>query len=441
MDPSGGKKNNSIPSFRRDSRIVNNGSRSIIVSQGRGSNSDGVDPALRVKTIEIMKAGRIARERLSSAINGAGGTAKRLGGTAAAASTSILNTNDDNMSDSSRSEYNYDNVRAVGDNNTIDLVNGEDDSDDDNSDKHCDVLAIKPGKGKPLFHLLSGDVMRVMTDKVKGNYANGNPNVTSADELKNMLGTVVEKRAFFLKVAGVLDTKMEVADVPTGTTICSLLLSKIPNSFPVKLTKTKVAAALVDIWAILAGVLPTNMLRRGDTHDLQKYFGFMVRVELLTKRELEMDSTVAKDIKTINLDDEMMQRCFLVGGGYAPPPLFNTCAKCGHRVVDEPKENKKAAKQTATFQKQWLADSQGLIKWKNNEGGPLLDKKGKTMTKVPSPKVLPEYIICHCWQQMESIVAAGEFSCYYKCLVNGIQYDIGKCPHCLCDCSFVVAKS
>lgn len=439
MDPSGGKKNNTIPSFRRDSRIANNGSRSIIVSQGRGSNSDSVDPALRVKTIETMKAGCIARERLSSAINGAS-SANRLGGTTAAASTSILSANDDNMSDSII-EYDYDNVRAVDDNNTIDLVNGEDDSDDDNSEKHCEVLTIKPGKGKPLFHLLSGDVMRVMTDKVKGNYANGNPNVTSADELKNMLGTVVEKRAFFLKVAGVLDSKMEVADVPTGTTICSLLLSKIPNSFPVKLTKAKVAAALVDIWAILAGVLQTNMLRRGDTHDLQKYLGFMVRVEVLTKRELEMDSTVAKDIKTINLDDEMMQRCYLVDGGYAPSPLFNTCAKCGHRVVDEPKENKKAAKQTATFQKQWLADSQELIKWKNNEGGPLLDKKGKTITKVPSPKVVPEYIICHCWQQMMAIVAAGEFSCYYKCLVNGKQYNVGKCPHCLCDCSFVVAKS
>ena len=53
--------------------------------------------------------------------------------------------------------------------------------------------------------------MRLMTDKVKGNYTNGNPSVSSADELKNMLGTVVEKRVFLLKLAGELDAKMEVA--------------------------------------------------------------------------------------------------------------------------------------------------------------------------------------------------------------------------------------
>ena len=85
-----------------------------------------------------------------------------------------------------------------------------------------------------------------------------------------------------------LDTKMEVADVPTDTTICSLLSAKLPNSVIVKMGKAKVAAALVDIWAILAGVLKTNMLRRSDTHDFQKYLGFMVCVEVLTRRELEM---------------------------------------------------------------------------------------------------------------------------------------------------------
>ena len=148
----------------------------------------------------------------------------------------------------------------------------------------------------------------MMTDKVKGNYTNGNPNVSSADELKNMLGSVVEKRVFLLKLAGELDAKMEVANVPTGTTICSSLAAKIPNSVVVKMGKAKVATALVNIWEMLAGVLKTNMLRRGDTHDLQRYIGFMVRVEVLTRRELEMDSKAAKDIKTINLSDEMMQR-------------------------------------------------------------------------------------------------------------------------------------
>jgi hypothetical protein len=126
------------------------------------------------------------------------------------------------------------------DDSVIDLVDGGDDSDDDIRNESCEILTIGPGKGKPPFHLLSGDVMRVMTDKVRGNYSNGNPNVSLADELKYMLGTVVEKRVFLLKLAGELDAKMEVANVPTGTTICSLFAAKKPNSVVVKMGKAKV---------------------------------------------------------------------------------------------------------------------------------------------------------------------------------------------------------
>jgi hypothetical protein len=55
-----------------------------------------------------------------------------------------------------------------------------------------------------------------------------------------MLSTVVENWVFLLKLAGELDTKIEVADVPTGTTICSLLAEKIPKSVVIKMGKAKV---------------------------------------------------------------------------------------------------------------------------------------------------------------------------------------------------------
>ena len=260
MDINGRKKSKSISSCGRDSRIAHNGARSISDSRGRDSNNDGVNPILRAETFASMNAFNIARSNLSNAMMIGAGAADGSGGTKAAAVTSIPNASDDILSDGS-SVCDCDNDIDAIDDSVIDLVDGGDDSDDDIRDESCEILTIGPGKGKPPFHLLSGDVMRVMTDKVRGNYSNGNPNVSSADELKYMLGTVVEKRVFLLKLAEELDRKMEVVDVPTGTTICSLLAAKIPISVFVKMAKAKVATALVDIWAILVGVLKTNMLR------------------------------------------------------------------------------------------------------------------------------------------------------------------------------------
>ena len=93
------------------------------------------------------------------------GTADGSGGTTAATATLTLKANEDMLSDGS-SEYNYDNNGAIDD-SVIDLVDGEDDSDDDIRDKSWEIITIGSSKGKPPFHLLSGDVMRVMTDKVK----------------------------------------------------------------------------------------------------------------------------------------------------------------------------------------------------------------------------------------------------------------------------------
>ena len=189
-------------------------------SQGRGGNNDGVNPILRAETLVTLKAGKISRNGFGTA-DGSGGT------TAAATATSTIKANEDILSDGS-SEYNYNNNGAI-DGSVIDLVDGEDDSDDDIRDKSCEIITIGSSKGKPPFHLLSGDVMRVMTDKVEGNYTDGNPNVSSADELKNMLGTVVEKRVFLLKLAGELDAKMEVANNPLVPQFAACLQQKSPT--------------------------------------------------------------------------------------------------------------------------------------------------------------------------------------------------------------------
>ena len=424
----GTKKKNSTPSWTRDHRIISNGER-----ESGGSNNDGVDPTLRAKTIETMAFAKAARQKLSRAMSAG------LGGTTTATATSTLSANKNDtlsLSDDDSENYDYDNVDSVDD-TIVDLCNEPNDSEDEE-----EIPSIPPqGKGKTSLYQLEGDVVRVMKDKVKGNYSGGNPDSTSHEQLRDMLVTVVQYKAVLLAKAAVLDKTMDVANQPAGTTISSLLAAQIPDNVPKKMIKSNVSFALVDTWSILSKVLGYCTFSRKETHDLQVYIQYMSRVERYAKRVLDEDNTALKNMKSVSLNPTMMDRDYLTDGGFPTPQWARTCCSCGHIVCDQPKENKAAAKETVKNQMQWVADNTQVEKYSIGQGPPLINTKGKIITNVPTPKVAPEYFMCHCWQQMMSYVAAGVSGCYFKCLVDGIQYEIGKCPHCLCDCSFVVDKS
>ena len=212
---SGTKKTNSKPSYKRDSRIRSNGER------GRGSDNDNhsVDPILRAKTIATMELAKAARKKLSNAMSAG------PGGTTAANAASALNANKDNVlclrDDEYGSDFDYDYVDGVDD-TVVDLSNNPNEFGD-NEGLQCKIPLIPPqGKGKAPLNQLVGDVVRVMKDKVKSNYSDGNPNLTSLDQLRDMLVTVVQNKALILEKAAVLDTTMDVANHPIGTTISGL---------------------------------------------------------------------------------------------------------------------------------------------------------------------------------------------------------------------------
>ena len=244
---SGTKKKNSKPSYERDSRIVSNGKR------GRGKDNDGVDPILRAETIATMAYAKAARKNLSNAMSAG------LGSTTTTNATSALNVNKDGVLclSGDESDFDYDDDNGI-DNHVVDLVNGPNDSDDEES-LHRKIPSIPPWgkgkKGKPFLNQLVGDVVRVMKDKVKSNYSDGNPDSTSLDQLRDMLVTVVKNKALILEKAAVLDTTMDVANYPVGTTISSLLTELIPDKVPVKIAKSYISATLVDTWSILSEVL------------------------------------------------------------------------------------------------------------------------------------------------------------------------------------------
>jgi hypothetical protein len=146
------------------------------------------------------------------------------------------------------SDFDYDDDNNI-DNHVVDLVNGPNDSDDEES-LHRKIPSIPPWgkrkKGKPFLNQLVGDVVLVVKDKVKSNYLDRNPDSTSLDQLRDMLVIVVKNKALILEKAAVLDTTMDVANHPVGTTISSLLTELIPDKFPVKIAKSYISATLAD---------------------------------------------------------------------------------------------------------------------------------------------------------------------------------------------------
>ena len=145
-----------------------------------------------------------------------------------------------------------------------------------------------------------------------------------------------------------------------------------------------------------------------------------------------------KNSKSHKLSSHAMERSYLADRGTKPPPKYCLCAKCGHVLVDEPPMNKDVARKDRQLEEKWKADRTIIDNYNNTGLNPLLDSKGAIVTKLRNPTYGDKVIMCHCWQNFQSAFAGGSgclLSCYDS--KTKTQYEAGKCPVCLCSCSFV----
>jgi hypothetical protein len=107
----------------------------------------------------------------------------------------------------------------------IDLSDSDSNSNSDSSANDnsgsCVIVELVGNKGKTSFVCLSGDVRRVMLDKVKVNASKGNPNASPREIAKTMLHSVVASRTQLIELAVGLDATMEIPDGGGKTSICS----------------------------------------------------------------------------------------------------------------------------------------------------------------------------------------------------------------------------
>ena len=135
-----------------------------------------------------------------------------------------------------------------------------------------------------------------------------------------------------------------------------------------------------------------------------------------------------------------MECKFLGKGNNVDRHGFPGCPKCGHHLIDEPNSNKSVAKKNTELQSKCEEDRLALGKYLNGEG-PALVINSKIFMSVANPRLKPELIVCHCWQNSCSAFAGGP-QCITNCFdaKTKTQFDMGKCPLCLCSCSFNCSK-
>jgi hypothetical protein len=165
-------------------------------------------------------------------------------------------------------------------------------------------------KGKTPFICLTGDILRIMQDKLNANATNGNVNSTSAETLKRIFETVVGKRGYLLELTGGLDASMEIPE-GGGMTIRGLLSKAIPITFATKTTKSKVCEFMVNVWAVLQVVITNVSIGRDVRHNLQQYLDLLTRIEAVARREISEANEQDKTAKSLKLPGQAMERMYL----------------------------------------------------------------------------------------------------------------------------------
>jgi hypothetical protein len=162
----------------------------------------------------------------------------------------------------------------------VDLTfsNAGDDSDDSGICVVGPPLRPAGNKGKTPFVCLTGDILRIMQDKLTADATSGNVNAMLAETMKSIFEAVVGKRGYLLELAGGLDASMKIPE-GGGMTIRGLLTKAIPVQFAAKTTKSKVCEFMVNVWAVLQVVIANVSISRDARHDLQQYLNLLTRIE------------------------------------------------------------------------------------------------------------------------------------------------------------------
>ena len=323
----------------------------------------------------------------------------------------------------------------------------EDYEEDDDGDDSVVLVGKKPAARPPPekmapFQCVSGDVLRVMQDRLNSNASKHNVVSSSHATLKTILSSLVESRGDLVKIANELDKRMVVEGDGEPITIATLLLQALPDAVSKRgSSKAAITEIFVKTWAVISGIVANFTFGRKLTHQLAAYLSLMGRLELTAFHAISEANKVDANCKSIKLSGQDLHRMMLEDQGSRPICALSSCAMCGHCLVDEPFSNRESARLNKITRDGWARDHAKFEEYSKSGRDPLLDKNGKVVTKHRNPTLLPELLVCHCWQNKHEAFVGGK-KCFYGCVdpKTKTQFKSGTCPVCVCLCHFVCTK-
>jgi hypothetical protein len=218
-----------------------------------------------------------------------------------------------------------------------------------------------------------------------------------------------------------------------------MLASAIPQRILAKMRKSKIVKQMVDVLNILHILLLLVKLGRAEEHDLQLYLQLLDMIEKFCCQELAEVDNKERNAKYVKILQQEREHKFKESRGFGVDSCrFPGCAKCGHTLIDKPHSNKAKVKRNSELQVKWKSDQGAMDNFLKGDGPPdVIDVKN--VTKIPNPTYKSEILMCHCWKNCASKFVGGQ-KCAWNCVVDGMQYNMGKCLLCLCTCSFVCSK-
>jgi hypothetical protein len=323
----------------------------------------------------------------------------------------------------------------------------DDDEGEDDGDDSVVLVAKKPAarpppRKKAPFPCVSGEVLRIMQDRLVSNASKNNVDSSSHGTLKTIFSNLVGCRAALVKAAKEVDLRMEIVGDGEPVAIAELLRKALPFEATKRTTsKAAIAETFVKSWAILSGIVANTTLGRELTHQLEAYLSLMGRLESTAGLVISEADEANRNSKSIKLSGRDLQRSMLEDGATKPSYAMSSCAKCGHCLVDEPYSNKENARLNKAKREEWAKDHAQHEEYVKTGRNPLLDKNDKVVTKHKNPSFLPELLVCHCWQNRNESFAGGK-ECYFGCYdaKTKTQHKPGTCPVCTCLCHFVCEK-
>ena len=202
---------------------------------------------------------------------------------------------------------------------------------------------------------------------------------------------------------------------------------------------------MVDIWFAIRDIPEVveddsrRPRRKNSSINIQTYVDLMKRYQGLAEAAVKENAEDARAVKSERMPTGENDRKWKSPGVALSTIEFPHCPnpKCRHTYIDGPPSNATADTENATAVSEYIQTCENFKRYKKGTGPQPEDENGEPITKMPkAPTTIDKYLRCHC-SQMKANPRTGS-QCPVKCTVDGITYQLGKCPICMCTCNLFV---